>query len=67
MARAISKENLGYYPLEDKHHTAILSLVAPATPAYKVLNLSTIANFPALASLCTFTPLLLFLTCLMEV
>ena len=38
MARAISKENLGYYPLEHKHHTAILSLVTPTTPAYKLLD-----------------------------
>ena len=37
MARVTSRENLGYYPLEHKHHTAILSLVAPATPAYKLL------------------------------
>jgi len=38
VARAISKENLGYYPLEHKHHSAILSLVTPATPAYKLLD-----------------------------
>ena len=38
MARVTSRENLGYYPLEHKHHTAILSLVAPATPAYKLLD-----------------------------
>ncbi|MGJ3240768.1 MAG: hypothetical protein ACFE0Q_18810 [Anaerolineae bacterium] len=38
MARTISKEHLGFYPLENKHHTAILSLVAPATPAYKLLD-----------------------------
>lgn len=38
MARTISKENLGFYPLDDKHHAAILSLVAPATPACKLLD-----------------------------
>jgi hypothetical protein len=30
MARAESKMNMGYLPIEPKHHAAILSLVAPA-------------------------------------
>ncbi len=38
MARAESKMIMGYLPIEPKHHAAILSLVAPATPAVKLLD-----------------------------
>ena len=38
MARATSKANLGYYAIDERHHAAILSLVAPATPAHKLLD-----------------------------
>jgi hypothetical protein len=38
MARAESKMIMGYLPIEPKHHAAILSLVAPATPAVRVLD-----------------------------
>jgi len=38
MARAISKANLGFYAIDPKHHEAILSLVAPATPAHPLLD-----------------------------
>lgn len=38
MARAESKMIMGYLPIEPKHHAAILSLVAPATPAVRLLD-----------------------------
>jgi hypothetical protein len=38
MARAESKQNLGFYATDPKHHEAILSLVAPATSAHRLLD-----------------------------
>lgn len=38
MARAESKAIMGYLPIEERHHPALLSLVAPATPAHKLLD-----------------------------
>jgi hypothetical protein len=38
MARAESKMIMGYLPIEPKHHAAILSLIAPATPAVRLLD-----------------------------
>lgn len=38
MARIESKAIMGYLPIETKHHAAITSLVAPATPAHKLLD-----------------------------
>jgi hypothetical protein len=38
MARAESKEIMGFLPIEPKHHAAILSLVAPASPAVRLLD-----------------------------
>ena len=38
MARAESKMVMGYLPIEDHHHPAILSLVATAMPAVKLLD-----------------------------
>ena len=38
MARAESKIVMGYLPIEEHHHPAILSLVVPATPAVKLLD-----------------------------
>ena len=38
MARAESKVKMGYLPIEAKHHAAILSLVAPATPASRMID-----------------------------
>ncbi|MDL1903118.1 hypothetical protein FBR02_20410, partial [Anaerolineae bacterium CFX9] len=38
MARLQSKEIMGYLPIEPKHHAAILSLVAPATPTVRLLD-----------------------------
>ena len=38
MARAISKANLGFYAIDPHHHAAITSLVAPATPAHRLLD-----------------------------
>jgi hypothetical protein len=38
MARASSKAIMGYLPIDPKHHAAILSLVAPATPAHRMLD-----------------------------
>ena len=38
MARAESKMVMGYLPVEEHHHPAILSLVMPATPAVKLLD-----------------------------
>ena len=38
MARAESKMIMGYLPIEEHHHPAILSLVMSATPAVKLLD-----------------------------
>lgn len=38
MARLESKQIMGYLPLEERHYTALFSLVAPATPAVKLLD-----------------------------
>lgn len=38
MARSESKAIMGYLPIETKHHAAIISLVAPATPAHRILD-----------------------------
>lgn len=38
MARTESKMIMGYLPIEAKHHAAIVSLVAPATPAHRILD-----------------------------
>lgn len=38
MARLESKQIMGYLPIDEEHHAAIISLVAPTTPAYKVLD-----------------------------
>jgi hypothetical protein len=38
MSRTFSKEIMGYYKIDPKHHAALLSLVAPATPAHKLLD-----------------------------
>jgi superfamily II DNA or RNA helicase/16S rRNA G966 N2-methylase RsmD len=38
MARAESKMVMGYLPIEERHHAAILSLIAPATPATRLLD-----------------------------
>lgn len=38
MARTESKAIMGYLPIESKHHAAIVSLVAPATPAHRILD-----------------------------
>ena len=38
MARAESKMVMGYLPIDLKHYAAILSLVAPATPAVRLLD-----------------------------
>ena len=38
MSRLSSKEILGFLPISPEHHEAILSLVAPATPAHKLLD-----------------------------
>lgn len=38
MARLTSKEKLGFLPIDKHHHEAIVSLVAPATPAHKLLD-----------------------------
>ncbi|MBZ0283467.1 MAG: DUF6094 domain-containing protein [Anaerolineae bacterium] len=38
MARSESKMVMGYLPIESRHHQAILSLVAPATPTTKILD-----------------------------
>ncbi len=38
MARAESKAKMGFLPIEQKHHEAILSLVAPATPATRIID-----------------------------
>src|SRR5258708_5142755 len=38
MARAESKMIMGYLPIEDRHYAAILSLLAPTTPATRMLD-----------------------------
>ncbi|MEL6320768.1 MAG: DUF6094 domain-containing protein, partial [Cyanobacteria bacterium J06626_14] len=38
MARSESKEIMGYLAIEPKHHEAITSLIAPATPATRLLD-----------------------------
>lgn len=38
MARLESKQIMGYLPIEEKHHEAILSLVQPAHPGYKIID-----------------------------
>lgn len=38
MAHAESKMIMGYLPIEARHHAAILSLVAPATLATRMLD-----------------------------
>ncbi len=38
MARTESKAIMGYLPIDPKHHAAIISLVAQATPAHKLLD-----------------------------
>jgi superfamily II DNA or RNA helicase len=38
VSRLASKEIMGYLPIEPKHHAAILSLVASATPAVRLLD-----------------------------
>jgi hypothetical protein len=38
MARAESKMIMGYLPIEERHFPALLSLVAPATPAVRLLD-----------------------------
>ncbi|MEL6367301.1 MAG: DUF6094 domain-containing protein, partial [Pseudomonadota bacterium] len=38
MARNSSKQIMGYLKIDEKHHAAITSLVAPATPAYRMLD-----------------------------
>lgn len=38
MARAESKAIMGYLPIEERHHAAILSLINPATPATRLLD-----------------------------
>ena len=38
MARAESKQIMGYLPIDAQHHDAIISLVAPGTPAGRMLD-----------------------------
>src|SRR5690606_6458829 len=38
MARTESKAIMGYLPIEERHYPALLSLVAPATPAHRLLD-----------------------------
>ena len=38
MARNESKAIMGYLPIEAHHHQAIISLIAPATPAHRILD-----------------------------
>lgn len=38
MARNFSKQKMGYLPISEHHHEAILSLIAPATPAHRMLD-----------------------------
>ncbi|MAS35385.1 MAG: hypothetical protein CL610_15350 [Anaerolineaceae bacterium] len=38
MARLTSKAILGFLPVDNQHHEAIISLVTPATPAHRLLD-----------------------------
>ena len=38
MARSESKMQMGYLPIEAHHHEAILSLIQPAHPGYKIID-----------------------------
>ena len=38
MSRAISKEQMSFYAISEAQHAAILSLVAPATAATRILD-----------------------------
>jgi hypothetical protein len=38
VARPESKINMGYLPIEAQHHAALVSLVAPGTPAHRLLD-----------------------------
>lgn len=38
MSRLENKNVMGFFKIEEHHHDAILSLVAPAAPAYKLLD-----------------------------
>lgn len=38
IARAESKMIMGYLPIEERHYPALVSLVAPATPAVRLLD-----------------------------
>ncbi|GAB4530101.1 MAG: hypothetical protein OHK0046_50500 [Anaerolineae bacterium] len=38
MARNSSKQKMGYLKIDEKHHAAITLLVAPATPANRLLD-----------------------------
>src|SRR5690606_33994989 len=38
MARASSKSIMAYLPISEKHHDAIISLVAPASTAHRLLD-----------------------------
>jgi len=38
MARSESKIIMGFLPIEEHHHPAILSLIAPATSATRLLD-----------------------------
>ncbi|MCA9883148.1 MAG: hypothetical protein KC708_09265, partial [Anaerolineae bacterium] len=38
MARLESKAVMGYLPIEERHHSALFSLVAPATSAHRLLD-----------------------------
>jgi len=38
MSRMENREVMGFFAIDPKHHAAIISLVAPATPAHKLLD-----------------------------
>lgn len=38
MSRLENKQIMGYFPIEERHYPALLSLVAPATPAVRLLD-----------------------------
>src|SRR5436309_1435608 len=38
MSRAESRMVMGYLPMESRHHAAIVSLIAPASPATRMLD-----------------------------
>ncbi|MEP7288631.1 MAG: DUF6094 domain-containing protein [Chloroflexota bacterium] len=38
MARAESKQIMGYLPIEERHYPALLSLIAPASPATRMVD-----------------------------